>query len=66
MLLTTRAYSLAATEKGSPSPLLPRFTPSWKERLDDQRQALKMLLVHQSGYVKVGEVVRYVQTGYIG
>ncbi|KAF2432374.1 DUF676-domain-containing protein [Tothia fuscella] len=64
MLLSTRAYSLASTEKDPNNPASPflRWSSSWKEKLDAQRQALKMLLVHQTGSVKVGEVVRYTVT----
>jgi hypothetical protein len=61
MLLTARSYQLASTPDKDSDTLAspyPRWSPSWKERLAAQKHARKMLLVHQTGSVKVGEVVR--------
>ncbi|KAJ4305093.1 hypothetical protein N0V90_000623 [Kalmusia sp. IMI 367209] len=65
MLLTPRTYSLAqipdagCTEARSSYFLL---TPSRKEQHREELRARSMLLLHQTGSVKVGEVVRYTVT----
>ncbi|EKG20726.1 protein of unknown function DUF676 hydrolase-like protein [Macrophomina phaseolina MS6] len=65
MLLQPRTYQLAqlpdrdTTEAVSP---FLKWTPSWQEKLQQERTARTMLLVHQAGSVKVGEVVRYTLT----
>jgi hypothetical protein len=61
MLLTPRTYSLAQApdagcKKANPSYFL--ISPSRKERLLEEKRASRMLLLHQTGSVKVGEVVR--------
>jgi hypothetical protein len=64
MLLTPRTYLLGQTpDAGSTRPEPSYFlcgTRSQKELDADKRRAIKMLLLHQTGSVKVGEVVRYV------
>ncbi|KAF2111669.1 putative serine esterase-domain-containing protein [Lophiotrema nucula] len=65
MLLTPRTYSLAQTpDEGATGPRASYFllTPSRKERLAEEARARRMLLLHQTGSVKVGEVVRYTVT----
>ncbi|KAF2145124.1 uncharacterized protein K452DRAFT_295667 [Aplosporella prunicola CBS 121167] len=65
MLLPPRTYQLAQTpDKGAKqaaSPFL-HCTKSRKDKLAAQQSARRMLLVHQAGSVKVGEVVRYTLT----
>ncbi|KAF2097349.1 DUF676-domain-containing protein [Rhizodiscina lignyota] len=67
MLLTPRVVQLAevpdrgATRLGENSPYI-RWRPSLRERAEATRKALSMLLVHQQGTVKVGEVIRYTLT----
>jgi hypothetical protein len=61
MLLTPRTYSLAQTADESrqrPESSYLFLTASRKEQEEQERRALKMLLLHQKGSVKVGEVVR--------
>jgi hypothetical protein len=61
MLLAPRTYSLAQiADEGRKRPEASYFlcTPSRKEREAEERRALRMLLLHQKGSVKVGEVVR--------
>jgi hypothetical protein len=64
MLLTPRTYLLAQTPDAGSTRPEPSFflcgTPSRKQLAAEQRRARKMLLVHQTGTVRVGEVVRYV------
>ncbi|KAF2687030.1 DUF676-domain-containing protein [Lentithecium fluviatile CBS 122367] len=65
MLLTPRTYSLAQTpDAGFKQARSSYFTllPSRKELQLEERRARKMLLLHQTGVVKVGEVVRYTVT----
>ncbi|KAH9871643.1 hypothetical protein J1614_005898 [Plenodomus biglobosus] len=65
MLLTPRTYSLAQTaDDGRRRAEHSYFTctVSRKELEAEQRRARKMLLLHQTGAVKVGEVVRYTLT----
>ncbi|KAI9700620.1 MAG: hypothetical protein M1836_001987 [Candelina mexicana] len=65
MLLTARTYRLAQTpDKGASSPTTTFYGRSigWQDRVSAQRRARKMLLVHQTGNVKIGEVVRYTLT----
>ncbi|KAG9192699.1 hypothetical protein G6011_11433 [Alternaria panax] len=65
MLLTPRTYSLAHTAddgRKRPEPSYFVCVQSRKEREAEERRALKMLLLHQKGGVKVGEVVRYTLT----
>ena len=63
MLLTPRTYTLAQvpdanrTEASSSYFLL---TPSQKELRKEEQRARRMLLLHQTGAVKVGEVIRQV------
>ena len=63
MLLTPRTYHLAQTpDEGSTRPEPSYFlcgTQSRKQLEAERRRAIKMLLLHQTGSVKVGEVVRY-------
>lgn len=62
MLLTPRTYSLAQIpDAGCREARTSYFllTPSRKERYLEEQRARKMLLLHQTGSVKVGEVVRY-------
>ena len=57
MLLTPRTYSLAQTDtRPGTSYLL--LSPSQKELRTQEQRARRMLLLHQTGTVKVGEVVR--------
>jgi len=62
MLLTPRTYHLAQTpDEGSTRPEASYFlcgTQSQKQLEAEKRRAIKMLLLHQTGSVKVGEVVR--------
>lgn len=62
MLLTPRTYFLAQTpDEGRVRPEPSYFlcgTQSRKQLEAEERRALKMLLLHQTGSVKVGEVVR--------
>ena len=62
MLLTPRAYHLSQDpDKGSSalgSPFI-KCSPSLREQKAASRHFYQMLLVHQTGSVKVGEVVRY-------
>ncbi|KAJ4382387.1 hypothetical protein N0V86_002722 [Didymella sp. IMI 355093] len=61
MLLSPRTYSLAQTDtRPGASYLL--LTPSQKELRAEEQRARRMLLLHQTGSVKVGEVVRYTVT----
>ncbi|KAF1959531.1 DUF676-domain-containing protein [Byssothecium circinans] len=65
MLLTPRTYKLAQTPdagctEASSSYFL--LTPSRRELRNEQLRARRMLLLHQTGAVKVGEVVRYTVT----
>ncbi|KAL6706604.1 hypothetical protein ACN47E_005360 [Coniothyrium glycines] len=65
MLLTSRSYLLAqAADEGRtrPEPSFFLCTPSRKEIAAEVLRARKMLLLHQTGAVKVGEVVRYTLT----
>jgi hypothetical protein len=62
MLLAPRTYHLAQTpDAGSTRPEPSYFlcgTQSRKQLEAEKRRAIKMLLLHQTGSVKVGEVVR--------
>jgi hypothetical protein len=64
MLLTPRTYFLAQTpDEGGTRPELSYFlcgTQSRRQLDAEKRRAQEMLLLHQTGSVKVGEVVRYV------
>ena len=63
MLLTPRTYSLAQTAdhgRTRPEPGYFLRVQSQRERQAEQQRARRMLLVHQTGSVKVGEVVRWV------
>lgn len=65
MLLTPRIYALAQTADDGRTRAEPSFftcTVSQKELEAEERRARKMLLLHQTGAVKVGEVVRYTVT----
>uniref|UniRef100_A0A093UWQ0 Putative lipase ROG1 n=1 Tax=Talaromyces marneffei PM1 TaxID=1077442 RepID=A0A093UWQ0_TALMA len=70
MLLTPRTYQLSQEDTGRWSRtsdnihLSPRFHTliGWRADKAEAVRAYKMLLVHQSGYVRVGEVVRYTLT----
>ncbi|CBX91082.1 hypothetical protein IAQ61_002545 [Plenodomus lingam] len=65
MLLTPRTYSLAqVADQGRKRAEYSYFTcaVSRKELQAEERRARKMLLLHQTGAVKVGEVVRYTVT----
>ncbi|KAF2280084.1 DUF676-domain-containing protein [Westerdykella ornata] len=65
MLLTPRTYSLAQVpDEGCRHARTSYFllTPSRKERLIEEKRARRMLLLHQTGAVKVGEIVRYTLT----
>ncbi|KAF2644853.1 DUF676-domain-containing protein [Massarina eburnea CBS 473.64] len=65
MLLTPRTYRLAQTpDAGHTKAVTPYFllTPSRKELRNEELRARRMLLLHQTGAVKVGEVVRYTVT----
>ncbi|KAF2712682.1 DUF676-domain-containing protein [Pleomassaria siparia CBS 279.74] len=65
MLLNPRTYGLAQTpDAGSREAISSYFllTPSRKELLAEEHRARRMLLLHQSGNVKVGQVVRYTLT----
>ncbi|KAJ4994056.1 lipase ROG1 [Stagonosporopsis vannaccii] len=61
MLLTPRTYSLAQTDSRPGASYL-LLTPSQREIQAEAQRARKMLLLHQTGSVKVGEVVRYTVT----
>lgn len=62
MLLTPRTYFLAQTPDEGRVQAEPSYflcgTQSQKQRQDEERRALRMLLLHQTGSVRVGEVVR--------
>lgn len=61
MLLTPRSYSLAQIADEGRARAEPSFlvlTTSRKEREAEVNRAKRMLLLHQTGAVKVGEVVR--------
>jgi hypothetical protein len=61
MLLAPRSYSLAQiADEGRehPEPSYFLCTPSRREQQAEEKRALRMLLLHQKGSVKVGEVVR--------
>ena len=62
MLLSPRTYALAQTPDEGRTRPAPSFflvgTRSRKQLEAEQRRAIKMLLLHQTGSVKVGEVVR--------
>ncbi|KAF1836185.1 DUF676-domain-containing protein [Decorospora gaudefroyi] len=65
MLLTPRTYSLARTADQGCKHAEPSYflcTPSRKELEAEEKRALRMLLLHQKGSVRVGEVVRYTLT----
>ncbi|KAK7519582.1 putative serine esterase-domain-containing protein [Phyllosticta citriasiana] len=65
MLLPPRTYSLSQIpDRGTTHPVSPflNWTPAWNDSPAAERSARKMLLVHQAGSVKVGEVVRYTLT----
>ncbi|KAF2872166.1 putative serine esterase-domain-containing protein [Massariosphaeria phaeospora] len=65
MLLTPRTYSLAQLpDDGCKQARSSYFllSPSRKELLAEEQRARRMLLLHQTGSVKVGEVVRYTVT----
>lgn len=67
MLITPRVYQLAQTpDRGAyEDHTRPRFhaLTGWRNNPHvDLRRAAAMLLVHQAGSVRVGEVVRYVYT----
>ncbi|EED14192.1 lipase/serine esterase, putative [Talaromyces stipitatus ATCC 10500] len=70
MLITPRTYQLSQedTDRWNRTSdnvhLSPRFHTllGWRADKAEAIQAYKMLLVHQSGYVRVGEVVRYTLT----
>lgn len=61
MLLTPRTYNLAQTaDRGRTRPQPGYFlcTQSKKEREAEEKRLRRMLLLHQTGGVKVGEVIR--------
>ncbi|KAK0662865.1 putative lipase [Lasiodiplodia hormozganensis] len=65
MLLQPRTYQLAQVpDRNTSRPASPflQWTTSRKDRLLHERTARSMLLVHQAGSVKVGEIVRYTLT----
>lgn len=65
MLLTPRSFQLAQLpDKGCKNPTSSYFLckPSRQEQIAAEGQARRMLLVHQVGNVKVGQVVRYTLT----
>lgn len=67
MLITPRTYQLSQedTDRWNRASdnvhLSPRFHTliGWRADKAEAFRAYKMLLVHQSGYVRVGEVVRF-------
>ncbi|KAL1965421.1 hypothetical protein VTN77DRAFT_5677 [Rasamsonia byssochlamydoides] len=67
MLITPRTYILSQTpDRGvqSYNDCYPRYhsLTGWRADIVETRRAVEMLLVHQAGYVRVGEVVRYTLT----
>lgn len=69
MLLTPRTYSLAQIPDADSSEARSSYfliTPSRKERRLEEQRARRMLLLHQTGSVKVGEVVRCVPMSSLG
>ncbi|CAI6340247.1 unnamed protein product [Periconia digitata] len=65
MLLTPRTYSLSQIpDAGCTEPSSSYFliTPSRKDLRNEELRARRMLLLHQTGAVKVGEVIRYTVT----
>ncbi|PSN66838.1 DUF676-domain-containing protein [Corynespora cassiicola Philippines] len=65
MLLTSRTYALSQTPDAGcrqPHPSFFLLSSSRKELQVEQERARRMLLLHQTGSVKVGEVVRYTVT----
>ncbi|KAF1974919.1 DUF676-domain-containing protein [Bimuria novae-zelandiae CBS 107.79] len=65
MLLTSRTYSLAQIPDADCTEARPSYfllsQPRQERRREEQRR-FRMLLLHQTGSVKVGEVVRYTVT----
>ncbi|QDS75308.1 hypothetical protein FKW77_001442 [Venturia effusa] len=61
MLFVPRIYEVASKDSPSSSPFLHAFPPREEQKRAEKR-AREMLLVHQTGSVKVGEVVRYTLT----
>ena len=64
MLFTPRIHQLShVPDKQSSAPSSPylQLLPSARHYEAARRQALNMLLVHQTGSVKVGELMRYAQ-----
>jgi hypothetical protein len=65
MLITPRTYQLAQNTnqcdvaRDQQYPARFRSLTGWQTDIADAQKAHKMLLVHQSGYVRVGEVIRY-------
>src|SRR5947207_15050299 len=62
MLLTPRSYQLSQTsDRGCSGPATPfvKWSPSLREQNAARRQFFQMLLVHQTGSVKVGQTIRY-------
>ncbi|KAL8922544.1 MAG: hypothetical protein Q9172_003525 [Xanthocarpia lactea] len=63
MLITSRTFQqLQSLEKDSKRDFHYRSAVGWRISPDSLRNAQKMLLVHQIGSVKIGEVVRYTLT----
>jgi hypothetical protein len=61
MLLTPRTFSLAQVPDAGCNRARPSYfllTKSRKEQRIEEERARRMLLLHQTGSVKVGEVVR--------
>lgn len=72
MLITPRTYQLAQNtnqwdltrESDQQYPARFRSLTGWQTDFADAQRAHKMLLVHQSGHVRVGEVIRFVLSQY--
>ncbi|CAG8392911.1 unnamed protein product [Penicillium salamii] len=67
MLITARTYSASQTPDQGATPSTERTSryhtlAGWRKDPIDARQAADMLLIHQVGSVRVGEVVRYTIT----
>ncbi|CAG8898463.1 unnamed protein product [Penicillium egyptiacum] len=67
MLITARTYSASQTpDQGAPQPCHKRSRfhtfSGWQTNPVDTKEATDMLLIHQVGSVRVGEVVRYTIT----
>jgi len=62
MFVTPRIYALSQVpDKGLQHDIHSTFgsVKSWKHSVNDYQEAAEMLLLHQTGSVRIGQVVRY-------